>query len=83
MQNHSQAFCSHSAEQILLNLGIKDESKSLETSSQSRISLPNEWEQMLRRLKQPPMTSEQRKNFDESRKEFRENFLMRDASNHD
>ncbi len=83
LQNHSQAFCSHSAEQILLNLGIKDESKSLETSSQSRISLPNEWEQMLRRLKQPPMTSEQRKNFDESRKEFRENFLMRDASNHD
>ncbi|OAD19969.1 hypothetical protein THIOM_004362 [Candidatus Thiomargarita nelsonii] len=67
LQNHSQAFCSNSPEQILQNLGVKDETSS-----------PNEWEQMLQRLKQPPMTLEQRKIFDESRQEFRENFFMPD-----
>jgi len=58
----------------LQNLGVKDLK---ETSS------PNEWEQMLRRLKQPPMTLEQRKIFDEYRQEFRENFFMRDVTAHD
>jgi hypothetical protein len=71
LKNHSQAFCSNSPEQILQNLGVKDES--LDTSSQSETSSPNEWEQMLRRLKQPHIPLEQRKIFDESRQEFREN----------
>jgi hypothetical protein len=55
----------------------------LKNHSQSETSSPNEWEQMLRRLKQPHIPLEQRKIFDESRQEFRENFFMRDITTHD
>ncbi|MDM8561180.1 hypothetical protein [Candidatus Parabeggiatoa sp. HSG14] len=78
LQKYHQAFSENSPEKILHNLGFKNETTQLDTPTQSDTSSPNEWEQMLQRLKQPPMTLEERKKFDSARQEFRENFIMRD-----
>jgi hypothetical protein len=92
LQKYPQAFSENSPEKILHNLGFKNEATQLDSpveaknfmhknclpQHQSDTSFPNEWEQMLQRLKQPPMTLEERKKFDRARQEFRENFIMRD-----
>jgi len=84
LQKCPQAFSDNSPEKILHNLGIKNETTILDTPTQlDTSSPPNEWEQMLQRLKQPSMTLENRKEFDKARQEFRENFIMQDTINND
>jgi 3-keto-L-gulonate-6-phosphate decarboxylase len=79
LQNYSLAFGGGLPEQILQNLGIyKDISK--ENITVKSDALPtNEWEKMLERLGQDAMSPEEVIDFDKSRKEFRENFAMRDV----
>jgi len=76
-ENNPQALIGNSPEEILTNLGIsKDQISRINTSSYESINTTKRG--MLQRLKKHSMSPQSLKKFNEGRKVFRDNFVMKE-----